>query len=274
VQDARRHGVVVRTPDVNISAAAAILEPCDESHHGVAVRLGVGSVRGLGTEVAERIEAGRPYADMEDLTRRAQLTLEHLEALATAGALGCFPSPPSSGAGERGLQRREALWVAGAVAQSKPDRLAGVVTGAEAPTLPGMSPMEESAADLWATGVSPEGHPTRFVRPHLDSLGVLTATALKEAPDGDRVQVAGVVTHRQRPATAAGITFINLEDETGLINVVVSLGCWNRYRRLARTAPALLIRGRLEKVEGVINVVADKLEPLPLAARTRSRDFR
>jgi error-prone DNA polymerase len=134
--------------------------------------------------------------------------------------------------------------------------------------------MEESAADLWATGVSPEGHPTRFVRPHLDSLGVLTATALKEAPDGDRVQVAGVVTHRQRPATAAGITFINLEDETGLINVVVSLGCWNRYRRLARTAPALLIRGRLEKVEGVINVVADKLEPLPLAARTRSRDFR
>jgi error-prone DNA polymerase len=112
------------------------------------------------------------------------------------------------------------------------------------------------------------------VRPHLDSLGVLTATALKDAPDGDRVQVAGVVTHRQRPATAAGITFINLEDETGLINVVVSLGCWNRYRRLARTAPALLIRGRLEKVEGVINVVADKLEPLPLAARTRSRDFR
>jgi error-prone DNA polymerase len=222
---------------------------------------------------------------MEDLTRRAQLTLEHLEALATAGALGCFPSTNPElvvkGAGRReqrrrarGLQRREALWVAGAVAQSKPDRLAGVVTGAEAPTLPGMSPMEESAADLWATGVSPEGHPTRFVRPHLDAIGVLTAIALKDAPDGDRVQVAGVVTHRQRPATAAGITFINLEDETGLINVVVSLGCWNRYRRLARTAPALLIRGRLEKVEGVINVVADKLEPLPLSARTRSRDFR
>ncbi len=86
--------------------------------------------------------------------------------------------------------------------------------------------------------------------------------------------VGGVVTHRQRPATASGITFINLEDETGLINVICSRGCWTRYRRVAREAPALLIRGRLEKVEGVINVVAEKLEPLPLSATVASRDFR
>jgi error-prone DNA polymerase len=68
--------------------------------------------------------------------------------------------------------------------------------------------------------------------------------------------------------------FVNLEDETGLINVVVSKGCWARHRRVARSAPALLVRGRLERAEGVINVIAEKLEPLPLAAPTKSRDFR
>ena len=83
-----------------------------------------------------------------------------------------------------------------------------------------------------------------------------------------------MVTHRQRPATAAGITFVNLEDETGLINVVCSRGCWVRYRRVVGSCPALLIRGRLEKQEGVINVNAERIDPLPLRAPTKSRDFR
>jgi error-prone DNA polymerase len=88
------------------------------------------------------------------------------------------------------------------------------------------------------------------------------------------VLIGGVVTHRQRPATAGGTTFINLEDETGLINVVCSRGCWVRYRTVARSAPAMLIRGRLEKAEGVINVIAEKLDALPIDASLRSRDFR
>jgi error-prone DNA polymerase len=84
-----------------------------------------------------------------------------------------------------------------------------------------------------------------------------------------------VVTHRQRPATAAGVTFVNLEDETGLVNVVCSVGCWQRYRTVATTSPALLVRGKLERtVDGVVNVVADRLEALPLAATPPSRDFR
>ena len=86
--------------------------------------------------------------------------------------------------------------------------------------------------------------------------------------------VGGVVTHRQRPATAGGTTFLNLEDETGLINVVISRGCWKRYAKDARGAPALLVRGRLEKEEGVVNVVAERLEPLPVGATPTSRDFR
>ena len=160
------------------------------------------------------------------------------------------------------------------MAQGGPGKLAGVVTGAEAPQLPGLSEQETASADLWATGVAPDGHPTRFVRPHLDRLGVVTARGLATVDPGDRVLVGGVVTHRQRPATAGGTTFINLEDETGLINVICSKGLWARYRRVARSSAALLVRGRLERAEGVTNVIADKLEPLPLSASVASRDFR
>jgi error-prone DNA polymerase len=263
VQDANRHGVIVRTPDINASDAQATLEPCEESHNGVAVRLGVGSVRHVGTDLAKAIAEGRPYESMEDLTRRTGATLPVLEALATAGAFGCFED-----------ERRSALWAAGAVVQSRADRLEGVVLGAAAPTLPGMSAAEEANADLWATGVAPEGHPTRFVRDRLDELGVVPASKLVDVDHGSRVLVGGVVTHRQRPATAGGTTFINLEDETGLINVICSKGCWARYRRVARGAPALLIRGRVEKAEGVINVVAEKLEAMPVGGGIRSRDFR
>ena len=87
--------------------------------------------------------------------------------------------------------------------------------------------------------------------------------------------VGGVVTHRQRPATAQGTTFLNLEDETGLLNVICSQGVWARHRRVARASSALLIRGRLEKVEGVINFIAERIEPLTLStAAPKSRDFR
>jgi error-prone DNA polymerase len=261
VQDARRHGVVVRTPDLNASPATATLED-----RGLAVRLGLGSVRGIGAELAEEIDAGRPYTSPEDLVRRVPtLNLAQLEAMATAGVFEeCF-----------GLARREALWAVGAVVQSRPDRLAGVVTGARSPRLPGMSSVEEAVADLWATGVSPDGHPTRFLRDQLDRLGVVTSAGLWDVAPGSRVTVAGVVTHRQRPMTAQGTTFLNLEDETGLINVVVSKGCWARFRRVAREAPAMTIRGRLERAEGVINLVAEHLSPLALPGSTfhLSRDF-
>ncbi len=262
VQDARRHGVIVLTPDINASADQPVLEPCPSSTGGMAVRLGLSSVRGIGSDLALAIAESGPYSDMEQVVQRAGPTLRQLEALATAGAFGCF-----------GLTRREALWAAGAVAQSRPGRLPGVVTGAEAPTLPGMSLQEEAAADLWATGVTPEGHPTRFMRADLDARGVVTAVGLHTCPVG-KVLVAGVVTHRQRPATAGGTMFINLEDETGLVNVVVSRGCWLRYRTVARSATALVVRGRLERHEGVVNVVAERIDALEIGAALASRDFR
>ena len=264
VGDARRHGVVVNTVDLNASAAKAVLEPDKTSTGGWAVRLGLGYVRGIGEELAEQIDAGRPYVSVEELRRRVpNVPLTVLEVLATAGAFGCF-----------GIDRRSALWTAGAMTQTAADRLPGIVTGDKAPNLPRMSPAELSHSDLWATGIAPDGHPTVFVRSELSETGVVTAAGLVDRSDGERVLVGGVVTHRQRPPTAGGVTFLSLEDETGLINVVVSSGCWQRYKNAALGASALLIRGRLEKAEGVINVVADKLQPLTVGIAPASRDFR
>ena len=266
VRDARRHGVVVHSPDLNASKAGATLEPCHESTGGFALRLGISSVRGVGSELAKAIEAARPFVSMEDLVRRVpQLNLSQIETLATAGVYTqCF-----------GASRRDALWSAGAVIQSRPDRLAGVTTGGESPQLPGMQPIEESICDLWSTGVSPDGHPTQFVRGQLTKLGVLTAIELPNIESGSRIFVGGVVTHRQRPSTARGVTFISLEDETGLINVIVSQGCWKRFRNVALNASALVVRGRIESVQGVVNIIAEHLSELKINVQgVGSRNFR
>src|SRR6266540_2700257 len=152
---------------------------------GVAVRLGLSSVRTIGDELAERIAAGRPYAFMADLVHRIGLSEAQVEALATAGAFGCF-----------GLERREALWAAGAVAQARADRLPGAVVGAEAPQLPGMSPVELSAADLWATWLSTFSHPVEFLRERLDTLGAVSSDGAgeggRELGVGHRVGSGGV----------------------------------------------------------------------------------
>ena len=140
--------------------------------------------------------------------------------------------------------------------------------------LPGMDAVEEMVADVWATGLAPDCHPVEFVREHLTGMGAHPIDHLLTLSDGVRVVVGGLVTHRQRPATASGITFLNLEDETGMLNVVCSPGLWQRFRRVARTANAMVIRGRLELVDGVTNLVAEHLAPLRLPVKSPSRDFR
>ncbi len=284
VDDARRHGVTVLRPDINASNASnakAILvtgpdtrlnaepgePPSRWGRGGPVVRLGLSSVRTLGDDLAQRIEDERrahgPYRDMVDLARRARLSTAHLEALATADAFTCF-----------GLTRRQALWAAGAAAQERDGRLPGTTPGVEAPTLPGMDAVDELVADVWATGLSPDTHPVQFAREHLNRIGALPVAALAQVEDKTRVLVGGIVTHRQRPATARGVTFINLEDETGMLNVTCSPGLWARYRKVARTSPALLVRGMLERADGVVNLNADRLTPLRVPVRSTSRDFR
>lgn len=261
VADARRHGVIVHGPDVNASLDHATCE-----NRGLDVRMGLGSIRHIGDELAKKIVddrmAGGPFTDLLNLTARIQLSVPQTEALATAGALGCF-----------GITRREGLWAAGAAAAERPDRLPGVGSSTHIPALPGMSALELAAADVWATGVSPDSYPTQFLREDLAAMGVVPAAELLSVPDGSRILVAGAVTHRQRPATAQGVTFVNLEDETGMVNVLCAPGVWARYRKLAQSAPALIIRGIVQNATGAVTVLADRMGPVDLKVRSRSRDF-
>jgi len=272
INDARRHGVVVRGVDVNASDALATLE-------GSAIRLGLSAVRNLGAAAAGRIAAGRPYRDLTDFAARNRLPAAALEALATAGAFGCF-----------GLSRRAALWAAGAAASLREGQLPGTATGLTAPPLPAMTPAEETLADLWATGTYGT-HPVAHIRAALDARHVLTAEAAGaaeaapagsapagSAPAGAEVAIAGLVTHRQRPSTARGVVFISLEDETGLVNVICPPAVWERHQPAAAAAPALLVYGRIERAGGAVSLVATALcpllGPLRVAATIPSRDFR
>jgi error-prone DNA polymerase len=299
--DARRHGVEVRRPDLNRSGATEVLEPLREGSGGTtgldsclarvhpppgafdrdapdesaahrrdgafAVRLGLAGVTGIGLDTAKRIvaerERGGPYRELPELVRRTGITQTHLEALATAGAFECL-----------GLSRREAIWLAGSAAQDRPEYLPHTVTAVQPPLFADPTSYEQLAADLWATGVSTTDHPLAHYREALDARGVLPSARLRTHETGRRIEVAGLVTHRQRPATASGVTFLNLEDEHGLVNVICSIGVWNRYRRIVRDSPALIARGILERSpEGVANLLADAFEDLRVGVRHASRDF-
>ena len=264
VKDAKRHGATVLRADVNESSIGARLESPESGSGDPVIRLGLSAIRSIGEPSARRVVAAQPYRDLEDLARRADLRQHQLESLATAGALQSIEK-----------RRRAALWAVGAYAElSSPEQLEGLITGVEAPDLPVMTDVETVVADLRTTGISTETSLTELVRPALIEKGVITAAELRSVADGERVFVGGVVTHRQRPETALGVTFINLEDETGLVNVVVSVGAWKRYRRVAQGAGAMIVRGKVEAKDGVVNVIADKLEELQLATATSSRDFR
>ncbi|WIM68182.1 error-prone DNA polymerase [Corynebacterium breve] len=258
IQDARRHGVTVLPVSVNDSGCEARV--IDSS----TIRVGLNLINGLGEKPAQRIEGHQPYRGIPDLSRRADLTVEHVEALARAGALDCF-----------GVDRRQALWQAG-VAATEQEGMLPHISAIEAPALPGMTALELLAADVVATGVTPETQPIAYLRESLTQRGILSAVDLRTAEDGSRIRVGGVVTHRQRPQTASGVTFLGMEDETGLINVMVTPGLWKRHRILARTARALVVRGIVQNASGAVTVVADKLEPLELGEvlSRGSRDFR
>lgn len=276
VADARRHGVTVQRPDINASQAKATLE---RSTSGTLdVRLGLDSVRTIGTELAEQLAARRPvggWIGMDQLTAAVTLTSAQAEALATAGALDrLVPTATDEPAGAAAPVRRRALWAAGAAASNRAGMLAGSSVGLEAPPLPGMSEIEVVAADMWATGITPDGHPVEFSRDRLAELGAVTIADLAAIETGTRVLVPGAVTHRQRPATATGVTFINLEDETGMANVIVSAGAWRKYKGVARGARGLLVRGILERQGEAMSVLADRMTAISLIASTGSRDFR
>jgi len=306
VSDAERHGVTVRSPSVQFSEVEASVEPVGDPGGGalapsgmdtclvydqptpspvfdsagvdpttthrrddnLATRLGLASVRGVGADTAERIVTERHergvFRDATDLARRVGLSTTQVEALASAGALD-----------DCGMSRREALWAAGHLASEHPQYLPHTSTALVLPLFAELSDYERMAADRVFTGVSPGDHPLRYLRSSLSDKGVGSVADMLIMEPGRRVWVAGMVTHRQRPATAMGVTFLNVEDETGLVNVVCSVGLWKRHRVMLRDSSALIVRGLLQRSpEGVVSIVADGIERLSLGVPDVARNFR
>jgi error-prone DNA polymerase len=256
VRDGERRGVSVLPPDVRVSEAACSLE-------AGAVRVGLGYVAGVREKEADAVVVGRPYEGIRDLAQRAPVGRGALRALVESGACDCFGEP-----------RRSLLWQLGLVV--RPESVPG--SGGEAhqlalpleptaalPDLPEQTQWERLLSDYRTTRISVGPHPLELLRPHLAG-DVVSSVELESLPHGSRVAMAGLAVARQRPSTAKGIVFMLLEDESGLVNLIVPPPVYERHRALIRGEPLLLARGRFEKVERNRNVVVDGVESLgPLA---------
>ncbi len=255
VRDARAHGVRVLPADVNASDWHATLEVRQSAGEQPTLRLGLEQVYGLGEAEGQRIVAARPNGPFRlprDLARRAKIDRETLLHLARAGALASL-----------GLSRRRAVWEA-MQHQERPHRRPLLAEldddDEEADGLPLMTPQEEVIADYRTGGLSLEGHPLTFERERLAARDVLEIAAAADLPEGRRVRVAGITLVRQRPATAKGILFLTIEDETGAANIVVRPDVWSATDHAARRAAVLLVEGRIQRRGAVVHVVATKLE--------------
>ena len=268
VRDAREHGVEVRPVDVLHSGwdcrleGEARNEPEDGAAAGPALRLGMRLVKGLGQADADALEravaARGTFADLPSLQRASGASVRGLRRLAYADAFGSL-----------GLDRQQALWEVRALREPQPqlwDDAAGEpAPAAPPPRLPPVPPLGRVLHDYAATSLSLRSHPMAFARTALDRLGVAPAAALRDAerfPNGAPASTAGIVLVRQRPGTAKGIIFMTLEDETGSSNLIVRPEIFDRDRRAARHATAVLAHGKIERAEGVIHLMAAKIESL------------
>jgi error-prone DNA polymerase len=268
VQDVRRHRIAVHPVDVRFSDWDCTLEPDPHGNTGTrAIRLGLRMVRGCSEKAALRLmdaRAQRPFTDVTDLCSRAGLDRRHQELLADAAAL-------------RGLadHRHRARWAVAGVEPQLP--LFGNESPAEqAVILPLPTQAEDTLADYARTGLSLGVHPLRQIRSRLNAARCIDGKALRRQPHNSRVRVAGLVTSRQQPQTASGIIFVTLEDEHGLINVVVWRHVAEAQRLPLLQARLLAVEGQWEQVEGVSHLIAHRLKDLTSllgALDTRSRDF-
>jgi len=258
VRDAKAHGVRVLGVDVNASNWHASLEGgrSDGAGPAPAIRLGLEQVHGLGEATGMRIEAARrdrPFRLPRDLVRRAGVDRESLLHLARAGALFSL-----------GLDRRRAVWEAMQCVERADRRplLADLDDGADddGSLLPATTPQEEVIADYRTGGLSLTAHPLEFERGWLESLGVSPIGAAVAAPEGRRVTIAGIVLTRQRPATAKGLIFLSIEDETGPANVVVYPDVWEAAPHPVRRAAVIVVHGRIQRRGAVVHVLATRLE--------------
>jgi error-prone DNA polymerase len=271
VADAQRHGVLVRPVDVQESSWDSTLEalPSGPNQRRQALRLGFRLIKGMKRADAEDLLTARqsqgPFRSLTDLQKRTNLNRSALERLAQAGALQSLVA-----------SRRRALWMIRGLAPVD-DLFHEVEPTDRDISLPQASPLEEVVSDYQALGFSLRAHPLELARPTLQQRGVASAQELLDSPSGQLVTVAGLVVARQRPATASGVVFLSLEDETGLANAVIWPAVFERFRQILLSHSVLLLRGPLQRVDLVAHVVAQQVAPLNLGAkeplRLTSRDF-
>ncbi len=264
VNDARRHDVVVKPVEINASEYWSFVDA------GGAARLGFHVARGLGDGQRERLEAALaagPFADLREFATRTKLAQSALENLAVAGAFAPWFAT-----------RRDAMWALRGLGECEARGDLGRAMEVEEPEtgFAALSPREETEFDIWGTGVTTGPQPMAHFRAELDALRVVTAERLPAMPDHLVCNVAGMVITRQRPGTAKGFVFLTLEDETGLVNVIVNPKVYERYRRVIRSSAALVIEGVLQKEQGTLDIIARRfrhLETQGTLAGVHARNF-
>jgi len=270
VNDARRHGVMVKPVTVNASEFWSFVEPSTGSGEGGALRLGFHLIRGLGEAQKERLEAAisqGPFRDLLDFAQRTQLEKEALENLAVAGAFDPWFS-----------SRREAMWALRGLDERETRGELGSMMDVDEPEarFAAISARQETAFDLWSTGVSPKAQAMVHLRKDLERNRVIPAARLAEMSHNLVCRVGGLVITRQRPGTAKGFVFLTLEDETGLVNVIVRPDIFERYRHTIRQSMTVIVEGTLQKESGCIDLLARKVWPFEagdLIDGVRSRNF-
>ena len=265
--DAKRHGVELRGPDINASSWECTLEQTPRGPHPFALRLGLGRVRGLGKSAQTKIAAARPtrpFPSVEAFATTSRLDRRSLLALARAGAFDTLCG-----------DRRRALWETLRLTRPRGGPLDRPAPDPTPARLAPPTAAELTASDYAALGGSPKAHPVAFLAGRRERARMPTLAGLKQQPAGP-VRVVGLVNSRQRPATAKGFVFLSLEDETGMVNVVIAPDVFARYRDILRSAPVLYVEGVLERQRGTLNILGSVFKPvrsIPGAGSAGSHDF-
>jgi len=269
VDDVRHHGVEVRPVDVQCSRWESTLEPRpagSDPAHPWAIRLGLNRIKGLAESAGLRVAAARltrPFSGIGDLQRRADLDRGALAALARANALSALVP-----------DRRQAMWQVQGLYDLPLFR--GLLRDEAPPPLPSPTPMDELQADYQHLGLSLAHNPIAMVRDQLSQQGVISAHAALGCANKRTIQVAGMVSHRQRPSTASGVVFMTMEDETGMLNIVVKPRLFEKQRQVILDHNLLRLTARVQRDGDSVSLLALRFSPLTLAPEVDapSRDFR
>jgi error-prone DNA polymerase len=251
VRDAKRHGIEVLPADINKSSDRCTIEggkTCPERSRRI--RLGFRYIKAIGEKAMSQIIGERQsarYVSFDDFYSRTGLARAPVENLILAGAFDSF-----------GCQKRQLLWRLGPLEKQSPRELP-LEFGDTRVSLPDFTDLEEMKADYEVQGLSTKYHPMHALRKDIPKDGLLKSSELARLPSNSRVRIAGYVITRQRPPTAKGFAFMTLEDEEGMLNIIIKPDVYHRYRQIFKLEPLILVQGTIQRQHEILNIIADRL---------------